>query len=89
MIGKGRRDRGVVDAMGRYGAVYFGAVGGCGALIRRCIRSATVVAYEDLGAEAIYRLEVVDFPVTVIIDSLGNDLYRTGPESYLAAKNKE
>ena len=89
MIGKGRRDHGVVDAMGRYGAVYFGAVGGCGALIRRCIHSATVVAYEDLGAEAIYRLEVVDFPVTVIIDSLGNDLYRTGPESYLAAKNKE
>ena len=89
MIGKGRRDQGVVDAMGRYGAVYFGAVGGCGALIRRCIRSATVVAYEDLGAEAIYRLEVVDFPVTVIIDSLGNDLYQTGPESYLAAKNKK
>ena len=86
MIGKGRRDSGVVDAMGKYGAVYFGAVGGCGALIRRCIRSATVVAYEDLGAEAIYRLEVENFPVTVIIDTLGNDLYKTGPESYLASQ---
>ena len=89
MIGKGRRDQAVIDAMGSYGAVYFGAAGGCGALIRRCIRSAAVVAYEDLGAEAIYRLEVEDFPVTVIIDTLGNDLYETGPKSYLAAKNKE
>jgi fumarate hydratase subunit beta len=89
MIGKGRRDQAVIDAMGSYGAVYFGAAGGCGALIRRCIRSAAVVAYEDLGAEAIYRLEVEDFPVTVIIDTLGNDLYETGPKSYLAASNQE
>lgn len=85
MIGKGRRDGSVVQAMQRCGAVYFGAAGGCGALIRNCIRSATVVAYEDLGAEAIYRLEVEDFPVTVIIDSLGNDLYKQGPEDYLAS----
>lgn len=83
MIGKGRRDANVVQAMKQYGAVYFGAVGGCGALIRRCIRSATVVAYEDLGAEAIYRLEVEDFPLTVIIDTLGNDLYQCGPDNYL------
>ena len=89
MIGKGRRDQAVIDAMGSYGAVYFGAAGGCGALIRRCIRSAAVVAYEDLGAEAIYRLEVEDFPVTVIIDTLGNDLYETGPKSYLAAENRK
>ena len=89
MIGKGRRDQAVIDAMGSYGAVYFGAAGGCGALIRRCIRSAAVVAYEDLGAEAIYRLEVEDFPVTVIVDTLGNDLYETGPKSYLAAENRK
>ena len=89
MIGKGRRDKSVIEAMGKYGAVYFGAAGGCGALIRRCIQTATVVAYEDLGAEAIYRLEVEDFPVTVIIDTLGNDLYQTGPKSYLAANNQK
>lgn len=85
MIGKGRRDGNVVQAMVQHGAVYFGAAGGCGALIRSCIRDARVVAYGDLGAEAIYRLEVEDFPLTVIIDSLGNDLYRTGPEQYLAS----
>ena len=89
MIGKGRRDTAVVEAMRQHGAVYFGAVGGCGALIRRCVRDARVVAYEDLGAEAIYRLEVEDFPVTVIIDTLGNDLYETGPKSYLAAENRK
>lgn len=89
MIGKGRRDAAVVKAMLQHGAVYFGAAGGCGALIRRCIRSAAVVAYEDLGAEAIYRLEVEDFPVTVIIDTLGNDLYETGPESYLETVKPE
>ena len=83
MIGKGRRNGEVVSAMnGR--AVYFGATGGCGALIARCIQKAEVVAYPDLGAEAIHRLEVKDFPVTVIIDSLGNDLYDLGPAQYLA-----
>lgn len=86
MIGKGRRSKAVVDAMEHHGAVYFGATGGCGALIARCIRKAEVVAYEDLGAEAIYRLEVENFPVTVIIDSFGNDLYETGPAAYLAQK---
>ena len=83
MIGKGKRGEAVVQAMQTYGAAYFGAVGGCGALLSRCIRKAEVVAYPDLGPEAIHRLEVENFPVTVVIDSLGNDLYKTGPESYL------
>ena len=83
MIGKGKRSEAVVQAMQTYGAVYFGAVGGCGALLSQCIRKAEVVAYPDLGPEAIHRLEVENFPVTVVIDSLGNDLYKTGPESYL------
>ena len=83
MIGKGRRSRDVVDAMKACGAVYFGAVGGCGALIAGCIRKAEIAAYADLGPEAIYRLEVENFPVTVVIDSLGNDLYEAGPAAYL------
>ena len=65
------------------GAVYFGAIGGCGALLSKCIKKAEVVAYEDLGAEAIRRLEVEDFPVIVIIDSEGNNLYKTGRKAYL------
>ena len=83
MIGKGRRSEEVITAM-KDRAVYFGATGGCGALIARCIQKAEVVAYPDLGAEAIHRLEVKDFPVTVIIDSLGGDLYDLGPAQYLA-----
>ena len=83
MIGKGRRSKEVLAAM-KDRAVYFGATGGCGALIARCIEKAEVVAYPDLGAEAIHRLEVKDLPVTVIIDSLGNDLYDLGPAQYLA-----
>lgn len=86
MIGKGCRSREVKEAMVRCGAVYFGATGGCGALIARCIRKAEVVAYEDLGTEAIHRLEVEDFPVTVIMDCQGNDLYETGPAAYLAQR---
>ena len=85
MIGKGKRGAEVVDAMKEHGAVYFGAIGGCGALLSRCIRKAEVVAYDDLGAEAIRRLEVEDFPAVVIIDSLGNNLYQTGREGYLAS----
>lgn len=85
MIGKGRRSQNVIDAMaGR--AVYFGATGGCGALIARCIRKAEIAAYPDLGAEAIYRLEVEDFPATVIIDAFGCDLYTQGPAAYLASR---
>lgn len=83
MIGKGKRSAEVVDAMKTHGAVYFGAIGGCGALLSKCIKHAEIVAYEDLGAEAIRRLEVEDFPVVVIIDSEGNNLYETGRQDYL------
>lgn len=84
MIGKGKRGTEVIDAMKKHGAVYFGAIGGCGALLSKCIKKAEVIAYDDLGAEAIRRLEVEDFPVIVIIDSDGNNLYETGREAYLA-----
>ena len=86
MIGKGRRGPEVVEAMKKYGAVYFGAIGGAGALLSKCIKSAEVIAYDDLGAEAIRRLEVEDFPVTVVIDSEGNDLYEIGRTNYLKQK---
>ncbi len=84
MIGKGKRGPEVIEAMKEHGAVYFGAIGGCGALLSKCIKKAEVIAYEDLGAEAIRRLEVEDFPVIVIIDSEGNNLYETGKAAYLA-----
>ena len=83
MIGKGKRNEDVVNAMKEYGAVYFGAIGGCGALLSKCIKKAEVIAYEDLGAEAIRKLEVEDFPVVVVIDSEGNNLYQTGKQAYL------
>ena len=83
MIGKGKRGPEVIEAMKEHGAVYFGAIGGCGALLAKCIKKAEVIAYEDLGAEAIRRLEVEDFPVVVVIDSAGNNLYETGPQAYL------
>ena len=86
MIGKGKRGPEVVAARKEHGAVYFGAIGGCGALLSKCIKKAEVVAYEDLGAEAIRRLEVEDFPAIVIIDSQGNNLYETGRANYLAQK---
>ena len=86
MIGKGKRGPEVIDAMKKHGAVYFGATGGCGALLSKCIKKSEVVAYDDLGAEAIRRLEVEDFPVTVIIDSEGNNLYEDGRKAYLATK---
>ena len=89
MIGKGKRGAEVVSAMKEHGAVYFGAIGGCGALLSKCIKKAEIVAYEDLGAEAIRRLEVEDFPVTVIIDSEGNNLYETGRAAYLAENAKK
>ena len=84
MIGKGKRGPEVIDAMKEHGAVYFGAIGGCGALLSRCIKSARVVAYEDLGAEAIRELVVENFPAVVIIDAEGNNLYETGKADYLA-----
>ena len=84
MIGKGKRSPEVIAAMKEHGAVYFGAIGGCGALLSKCIKKAEVIAYDDLGAEAIRRLEVEDFPVIVIIDAEGNNLYETGRAAYLA-----
>ncbi len=86
MIGKGKRNEEVIAAMKEHGAVYFGAIGGCGALLSKCIKKAEVIAYDDLGAEAIRRLEVEDFPVIVIIDSEGNNLYETGRAGYLATQ---
>ncbi len=86
MIGKGKRGPEVIAAMKEHGAVYFGAIGGAGALLSKCIKKAEVIAYEDLGAEAIRRLEVENFPVVVIIDSEGNNLYETGRQDYLASQ---
>lgn len=83
MIGKGKRDSNVIEAMKEHGAVYFGAIGGAGALLSKCIVKSEIVAYEDLGSEAIRRLEVVDFPAFVIIDSEGCNLYETGRKAYL------
>jgi len=82
MIGKGMRKKEVVEAMKKYRAVYFAATGGAGALLAKAIKKAEVVAYEDLGPEAINRLEVEDFPVIVVNDTLGNDLYKQGMEQY-------
>lgn len=82
MIGKGRRSQGVLDAMRRSGAVYFAATGGAGALYARCIERAEAVAYPDLGPEAVYRLEVRDFPVIVAYDVNGGDIYRDGPARF-------
>jgi len=83
MIGKGKRDAAVVQAMQKHGCVYFGAIGGCGALLSKCIQKAEVVAYPDLGPEAVHRLEIEDFPVVVVIDTQGNNLYEEGPKAYL------
>jgi fumarate hydratase subunit beta len=82
MIGKGNRARPVRDAMIEHGAVYFGAIGGAGALIARSIKSAEVIAYDDLGAEALRRLEVEDFPAIVIDDIYGGDAYEDGVKQY-------
>jgi fumarate hydratase subunit beta len=82
MIGKGKRNQAVIDACKEYGGIYFGATGGAGALLGKQIKSAEVIAYEELGPEAIRKLEVVDFPVTVINDTYGADLYQAGREQY-------
>jgi len=84
MIGKGSRQASVVEAMKKHGAVYFVAVGGAGALAARTVKKADMVAYEDLGPEAVRRLEVEDFPAVVCIDAAGNDLYETGRARYTA-----
>jgi fumarate hydratase subunit beta len=82
MIGKGKRSQEVKDACKKYGGVYFGATGGAGALLGKRIKSAEVIAYPELGPEAVRRLEVENFPVTVINDTYGNDLYQMGREQY-------
>lgn len=83
MIGKGLRSQEVIESMKKNKGVYFGAIGGAAALIGKSVKKAEVIAYEDLGAEAIRRLEVVDFPAVVVIDSEGNNLYKEGQEAYL------
>jgi len=87
MIGKGNRSQAVKDAMKKYKAVYFAAIGGAGALISKSIKKAEVIAYDELGAEAVRRLEVEDFPVTVINDIYGGDLYEEGKAKYRIAGN--
>ena len=82
MIGKGKRSKEVIDAIIRNKAVYFAAIGGAGALLSKCITKPEIVCYEDLGAEAIRKLEVKDFPVIVVIDRDGNNLYETAIEKY-------
>lgn len=82
MIGKGKRTQEVIDAMIRNKAVYFASVGGAGALLSKCITKSETICYEDLGAEAILKLEVKDFPVIVVIDREGNNLYETAIQQY-------
>lgn len=83
MIGKGYRSDEVTESIKKNGAVYFGAIGGLGAIIGKSVREAVIIAYEDLGAEAIRRLVVEDLPLTVLTDSQGNDLYKIGQAQYL------
>lgn len=82
MIGKGKRTPEVIEAMKRNKAVYFAAIGGAGALLSKCITRSETVCYEDLGAEAILKLEVENFPVIVVIDREGNNLYETAIQAY-------
>lgn len=82
MVGKGKRSQAVIDAIVRNGSVYFAAVGGAGALLSKCITSAEVVAYDNLGTEAIRKLTVENFPAIVVIDSEGNNLYETAIKKY-------
>jgi fumarate hydratase subunit beta len=86
MIGKGSRVPAVVEAMRKHGAVYLAAIGGAGALAAKTVKKAEMVAYEDLGPEAIRRLEVEDFPAIVCIDAQGNDLYEAGKAKYRVAR---
>ncbi|MDD6308246.1 MAG: Fe-S-containing hydro-lyase [Clostridia bacterium] len=88
MIGKGARLPAVVEAMKEHSGVYFGAIGGAGALLAKCIKKAEMIAYEDLGAEALRKLYVEDMPLIVIIDTEGNNLYETGRADYLKSTAK-
>lgn len=87
MIGKGARNRAVKDAVVRNGAVYLAALGGAGALMAASVKKLEVICWEDLGCEAVRRLEVEDMPLTVILDAHGGDLYESGPAAYLASLN--
>ena len=89
MIGKGARSPEVIAAMVEHGAVYFGAIGGAGALLARTVKSSEIITYEDLGAEAIRKLTVEEMPLTIIIDSKGNDLYKLGRLKYLDLKEEQ
>ena len=89
MIGKGARLPEVVKAMKECDGVYFGAIGGAGALLAKCIKRAELIAYEDLGAEALRKLYVEDMPLVVIIDCEGNNLYESGRAAYLRKRNGE
>ena len=82
MIGKGKRSAAVVDGIVRNGAVYFASVGGAGALLSKCITDSVIIAYEDLGTEAIRKLTVKDFPAIVVIDAEGNNIYETAWKKY-------
>ena len=82
MIGKGKRTKEVIDAIVRNHAVYFAAIGGAGALLSKCITKSEVICYDDLGAEAIRKIEIKDFPVIVVIDSQGNNLYETAIQEF-------
>ncbi len=84
MIGKGKRNDAVKDAVVANGAVYLAAIGGAGALMAKSVNSLEIIAWEDLGCEAVRRLEITDMPLTVILDPHGGDLYQSGPAAYLA-----
>ncbi|MDD6135839.1 MAG: fumarate hydratase C-terminal domain-containing protein, partial [Lachnospiraceae bacterium] len=86
MIGKGKRSHAVLDAIVENKAVYFAAVGGAGALLSKCIKESTVIAYDDLGTEAIREMRVENFPCIVVVDSDGNNLYETAVADYKAGK---
>ena len=88
MIGKGQRSPEVIEAMKKYGAVYFVSIGGAAALTAKCVEESKLIAYEDLGSEAVRKLKVKDMPITVVIDSRGNNLYESGQSDYLAWLNK-
>lgn len=88
MIGKGARSQAVKDAVVRNGGVYLAALGGAGALMAESVQSLDVICWEDLGCEAVRKLEVNDFPLTVILDAHGGDLYQSGPAAYLAAQER-
>ena len=89
MIGKGARTSTVIDAIKKHGCIYFAATGGAGARIAQAVKSSSVVCFEDLGPEAVYRLEVENMPLIVAIDSKGNNLYSTGPAAFTREKGNE